>query len=322
MADTTAVDGDAVNSRVTALTRHTDAIAASSAPLKSRVADARFTVRPIAAGADGLMHTSAQLGKLSRELSQIHAKNAAAMAGTGTAIPVPEATPVPAPAPSMAQPKLSKEKIKAVVAAYGEYLDSKKATAPVRRTTRRIHRSARGGHRSSGGSISGKYLGAGPGVKTTGGIARGAISEAEVATNKTGLPPLNSSQLNAVIAQALTNNGITDPHVRKQWGGLLVFMAEKESSNNPDAVNCWDSNAHGAPKSDGAPGMSSRGIWQTIPPTFASNHVEGTSNNIYDPVACGSAAVRYIMRRYGVAADGTGLDAFLARRRANGYTGY
>lgn len=45
--------------------------------------------------------------------------------------------------------------------------------------------------------------------------------------------------------------------------------------------------------------MASRGLAQVIPPTFASNHVPGTSSNIFDPVANVAAAIRYITRRYG-----------------------
>lgn len=84
-----------------------------------------------------------------------------------------------------------------------------------------------------------------------------------------------------------------------------------------------NSNARGARAMDGHPGQCSRGIWQTIPTTFAANHVSGTSSNIYDPVASGAAAVRYIMGKYDVSPEGgASLNKFYANRMAGGYTGY
>lgn len=150
------------------------------------------------------------------------------------------------------------------------------------------------------------------------------IDVSQVRYDKTGLGPLTNSELRAVIDEALDKNGISkDPSVRAQWHEVLTFMAEKESSRNPDAVNLTDSNAIGAPAADGHPGQSSRGIWQTIPTTFAAYHVAGTSTNIYDPVACGAAAVNYIMDRYNVdPSGGSSLQAFYSRRMGGGYTGY
>lgn len=136
--------------------------------------------------------------------------------------------------------------------------------------------------------------------------------------------PLTKSQMHAVIEQALDNNGISkDPGVRSKWHTMLMFMAEKESSFNPNAVNLTDSNAVGPRQIDGAPAKSSRGLWQTIPSTFAAHHVGGTSHNIYDPIANGSSAVNYIVQRYHVnPSGGSSFDAFFNRRRAGGYTGY
>lgn len=151
-----------------------------------------------------------------------------------------------------------------------------------------------------------------------------AIDVSKVTYDKTGLGVLTDSELKATIEKALDLNGISDdPKVRSQWQEVLTFMADKESSRNPDAVNLTDSNAIGAPAADGHPGQSSRGIWQTIPTTFAGNHVAGTSTNIYDPVACGAASIRYILNRYDVdPAGGASLQAFYSRRMGGGYTGY
>lgn len=152
-------------------------------------------------------------------------------------------------------------------------------------------------------------------------------SNAGVLTNPGEYPPirlLTKSQLNAVIDQALDNNGVSrDPQVRARWTSLLQTMAMHESSGNPNAVNKSDSNAIGAIQADDAPAQSSRGLWQTIPTTFAAHHVAGTSNSIYDPVANGSAAVAYMMSRYKLGAGGEGVEAFHARRTAGGsYSGF
>lgn len=150
------------------------------------------------------------------------------------------------------------------------------------------------------------------------------VDVSKVTYDKTGLGVLTDSELKATIDKALDLNGVSDdPKVRGQWHEVLSFMAEKESSRNPDAVNLTDSNAIGAPAADGHPGQSSRGIWQTIPTTFAGNHVAGTSLNIYDPVASGASAVRYIMNRYDVdPGGGASLQKFYANRMGGGYTGY
>lgn len=142
-----------------------------------------------------------------------------------------------------------------------------------------------------------------------------------VLLQKTGLKALNNDQMHQVINQALDLNGVpNDSGVRDKWTQLLVFMAQHESGLNPDAAarSLDDLNVQQSTytASDGEPNQTSRGLWQTIPSTFATNHVAGTSNNIYDPVASGAAAVHYIMNdpKYRVGADGTGIEEFAANR--------
>lgn len=65
----------------------------------------------------------------------------------------------------------------------------------------------------------------------------------------------------------------------------------RESTGNPHAINLWDSNA--------AAGIPSKGLLQVIDPTFRTYHVEGTSWDIYDPVANIAAACNYAARTYG-----------------------
>ncbi|MCX4760979.1 transglycosylase SLT domain-containing protein [Streptomyces sp. NBC_01275] len=65
----------------------------------------------------------------------------------------------------------------------------------------------------------------------------------------------------------------------------------RESSGNPNAINNWDVNA--------VNGIPSKGLLQVIPPTFSAYHVNGTSWNIYDPIANITAAANYAADKYG-----------------------
>ncbi|MFF1836057.1 transglycosylase SLT domain-containing protein [Streptomyces sp. NPDC058231] len=65
----------------------------------------------------------------------------------------------------------------------------------------------------------------------------------------------------------------------------------RESSGNTHAINNWDTNA--------AKGIPSKGLLQVIDPTFKTYHVNGTSQDIYDPVANITAAANYAAHRYG-----------------------
>ncbi|MFB6439252.1 transglycosylase SLT domain-containing protein [Streptomyces sp. NPDC056411] len=65
----------------------------------------------------------------------------------------------------------------------------------------------------------------------------------------------------------------------------------RESSGNPMAINLWDINAQN--------GIPSKGLLQVIDPTFKQYHVNGTSWNIYDPVANITAACNYAADKYG-----------------------
>lgn len=65
----------------------------------------------------------------------------------------------------------------------------------------------------------------------------------------------------------------------------------RESGGNPNAVNNWDINAQN--------GTPSKGLLQTIKPTFDAYHVAGTANSMTDPVANIVAACNYAADRYG-----------------------
>ncbi|MFI0741354.1 transglycosylase SLT domain-containing protein [Streptomyces sp. NPDC021100] len=65
----------------------------------------------------------------------------------------------------------------------------------------------------------------------------------------------------------------------------------RESTGNPRAINDWDVNA--------VNGVPSKGLLQIIDPTFKAYHVEGTSWDIYDPVANIVASCNYAADKYG-----------------------
>lgn len=68
-------------------------------------------------------------------------------------------------------------------------------------------------------------------------------------------------------------------------------MIMKESSGNPRAVNNWDSNAK--------KGTPSKGLMQTIDPTFRRWALPGYDRDIYDPISNIIAGIRYAQARYG-----------------------
>jgi LysM repeat protein len=109
------------------------------------------------------------------------------------------------------------------------------------------------------------------------------------------------------VAQATPASAKTYPDNLDGWiHEALDIMAQKgipgtydgiyrnimrESSGNPNAINNWDSNA--------AAGTPSKGLLQTIDPTFQAYHVDGTSWDPFDPVANITAACNYAAARYG-----------------------
>ena len=100
--------------------------------------------------------------------------------------------------------------------------------------------------------------------------------------------PLYPDNLDGWIRQALD---ILHAHnIPASYEGIMRNVM-RESTGNPRAINLYDSNA--------AAGIPSKGLLQVIDPTFAAYHVEGTSFDIYDPVANIAAACNYAAHRYG-----------------------
>ncbi|MDQ0990117.1 transglycosylase SLT domain-containing protein [Streptomyces sp. V3I7] len=97
-----------------------------------------------------------------------------------------------------------------------------------------------------------------------------------------------SNNLDGWINQAL--DIMHDKGIPGSYHGLHKNIM-RESSGNPKAINDWDINAIN--------GIPSKGLLQVIPPTFKAYHVQGTSWNIYDPVANITAAANYAADKYG-----------------------
>ncbi|MFP7271395.1 transglycosylase SLT domain-containing protein [Bacillus safensis] len=94
------------------------------------------------------------------------------------------------------------------------------------------------------------------------------------------------------------------------WLPGLMTIAQHESNGNPRAINLWDSNAK--------KGTPSKGLMQTIGPTFNSNKGKGM-NDIWNPIHNAVAAINYIKGRYGTVFNTPGLRSM---RRGGPYKGY
>ena len=103
------------------------------------------------------------------------------------------------------------------------------------------------------------------------------------------------------VAKALEANGIEPTGYRVS---KILATIQRESGGNPRAINLWDSNAQA--------GIPSKGLMQTIDPTFNAYKLAGHGNiyNGYDNLL---AAINYIKHRYGTS------DAAFARVAAYGY---
>lgn len=125
------------------------------------------------------------------------------------------------------------------------------------------------------------------------------------------------------------------------WVNGYRTAMSRESAGDPNACNTYDLNAINPPGyssvhdygNNGVFGPSfngglvkfqcSRGAWQCIPQTFATNHAPGTSLSIYDRVASCAASMKYVVTNYGVAKDGSNLASrvqqFDPNRSPKGY---
>ncbi len=110
-----------------------------------------------------------------------------------------------------------------------------------------------------------------------------------------------------LIEEALTTAGVSASLANISAVNLIV---QKESSWNPNIVNTWDSNAR--------KGTPSKGLMQTIGPTFNSYSIPG-HKNIFNPVDNMIAGIRYSVSRYGSLQNVPGVRAVA---RGGAYRGY
>jgi Transglycosylase SLT domain len=102
----------------------------------------------------------------------------------------------------------------------------------------------------------------------------------------------------------------TDTPVTSENIAAINYMIANESSWKADNVNHWDSNARR--------GTPSKGLMQTIEPTFRSYSLPG-HKNIFDPTDNIIAGIRYAKARYGSLQNVPGVRN---QRHGYGYEGY
>ncbi|WP_067802504.1 lytic transglycosylase domain-containing protein [Nocardia beijingensis] len=90
----------------------------------------------------------------------------------------------------------------------------------------------------------------------------------------------------------------------------IAAIIQHESGGNPNAINLWDSNA--------AAGIPSKGLMQTIDPTFNAYALPG-HRDIWNPVDNIVAGVRYAIERYGSVSNVPGI---VQMRGGGSYVGY
>ena len=101
-------------------------------------------------------------------------------------------------------------------------------------------------------------------------------------------PSAGVEQWRPHVEEGLRRNGLP---VTPDYVNRVLHQMQTESSGNPKAINNTDSNA--------VAGTPSKGLLQTIDPTFQSHHLPGDANDPYDPQANIDAAINYAKGRYG-----------------------
>ncbi|PAD39820.1 transglycosylase SLT domain-containing protein [Terribacillus sp. 7520-G] len=165
-------------------------------------------------------------------------------------------------------------------------------------------------------SAIGKFTSLGDVLQPAKGIAEGMSSKAtEGAKNwikglldggdvkSSGNP---SADVKKWVAQAMEIAGVSGT----AWKNGLSLIAMKESGGNPKAQNNWDINA--------MRGIPSKGLMQTIEPTFNAFKKKGYGN-ILNPVHNILAAIGYIKSRYKTIGNVPGVKAVNLGRKYVGY---
>ncbi|GAA0396123.1 transglycosylase SLT domain-containing protein [Streptomyces luteireticuli] len=118
--------------------------------------------------------------------------------------------------------------------------------------------------------------------------ARQPVKAAEQAPAAAPAPKAYGNDLDGWINQAL--DIMRAKGIPGSYEGIKRNVL-RESTGNPQAINDWDVNA--------VNGVPSKGLLQIIDPTFKAFHVDGTSWDIYDPVANIVASCNYAAKTYG-----------------------
>lgn len=95
-----------------------------------------------------------------------------------------------------------------------------------------------------------------------------------------------ASRFRSILMAAIKWTGVGE-----DWLGPLSVLIQRESGWNPRAINLWDSNAK--------KGTPSKGLMQTIDPTFQRYRDPRLPNDPFDPMANIVAGINYIKARYG-----------------------
>lgn len=135
----------------------------------------------------------------------------------------------------------------------------------------------------------------------------------EVRKNGTPVDPMPfltgkkvGGSLSSWITKAMKIAGVKGAN----WHSGLMTIAKNESGGDPNAINDWDVNAKA--------GIPSKGLMQTIGPTFSAYMKKGYGN-IMNPIDNTIAAINYIKDRYGSISNVPGI---IARRLGKPYVGY
>ncbi|GAT67604.1 transglycosylase family protein [Planomonospora sphaerica] len=122
--------------------------------------------------------------------------------------------------------------------------------------------------------------------------------------------PAPTGQVKEWIEQAIEILKAQGYPAEKMNPSDIWMIIQHESGGNPHAINNWDSNA--------AAGIPSKGLMQTIDPTFDRWSLPG-HKDIYDPVDNIIAGVRYAIGRYGSVSAVPGV---VGTKNGTGYVGY
>ncbi|GAB2934461.1 hypothetical protein GCM10027047_33560 [Rhodococcus aerolatus] len=169
-----------------------------------------------------------------------------------------------------------------------------------------------GGSGSSGGGYSGGGYSGTADHTGGGGFSGGGSSGGDTGGGPPGGAgaPAAPEQVNRWIDEAIRILREQGVPVDKMSREDIWTIISHESGGNPNAINDWDSNA--------AAGTPSKGLMQTIGPTFDSYKLPG-HDDIWNPVDNIIAGVRYSIDRYGSVSDVPGVTGVSS---GSGYVGY